>query len=327
MEPPQTLYNQAATHFVLRHFLEPDSHVEGQLVVELATIFLSDLVFPGCVVTSLETKRPGEGARLNMGEFSERRWNAAVKKILAGECAVLGLKAQTPDFPNQKIWFTVHGNPPGGDELLVAGTIEVSCSVSYLRHLVASPDKVEALLKLGTTAWNGIEGGPAYGFGNLAIVPQRERFGSSWAARPPGAPLPWESIKVPDQPAHAIPVASVGADIDGNLQQLYVKDRGIKGAFWANYLSAVHVRMAGGDERLCAALAGMRVEPLNAGGLLVVATDSPLPPDSEENRERFLRLYEALRPAFLSRAELPEAMRKYVGYFYREHPPLDVRGA
>src|SRR3970040_1464540 len=130
MEPPQTLYGQAATHFRLHFFLRPDTEVQGGLVVELANMFLADLVFPRSDLFSLDTKRPGMGRPLNMGEFSERRWHAAVKKVLAGQYAVIGIKARTPDFPKQQIWLTLHANPPGGDELLMSGTIEIMCSVS-----------------------------------------------------------------------------------------------------------------------------------------------------------------------------------------------------
>ena len=320
MEAPQPLYNQTATHFALRLFIRRDTEVEGQLIVELASSFLSDLLFPGCRITSFDTKRPGEGAKLNTGEFSERRWNAAVKKTLAGEYAVVAVQAQTADFPNQKIWMTVHVNPPGGKEFLPAGTVEIMCSVSYLRHLAASAEKVEALLRFGKTAWDGIDGGgPCYGYGHIAISPPRPMF-HQWTAMPAGSPLPWDSIKAPEERVHAIPVAYVG-DIENYLQQLYCKDRGIKGAFWANFLSATHVRMAGGEQQIRAKLPGMQIETLKHGGLLVVATDSPLPEDNEENRQRFLRLHAVLQPAFLSRAETEKHRWGFLGYFYREQPP------
>jgi len=35
------------------------------------------------------------------------------------------------------------------------------------------------------------------------------------------------------------------------------------------------------------------MESLDHGGLLVVATDSPLPEDTHDNRDRFLRLHKA----------------------------------
>ena len=108
---------------------------------------------------------------------------------------------------------------------------------------------------------------------------------------------------------HAIPIACAG-EVDSHLEQLYVKDRGIKGAFWANYLSAVHVGMAGGEQQIRAQLPGLRIEGLNHGGLLVVATDSPLPDDTEDNRRRFLRIHAALQPAFLSREETSENWRR-----------------
>ena len=251
-----------------------------------------------------------------MGEFSERRWKAAVKKTLAGQCAVIGVKAEVPDFPSQKLWLTLHVNPPGGTELLVSGTIEIMCSVSYLRHLAASPEKVEALLRFGIKAWNGIPAGPAYGFASLALTPSRPPLlESGWR---PGDPLPWEVNRVPAVRAHAIPVAYVGNDIDGNLAALFCRGRGVKGAFWANYLAASHVSMAGGEEQIRARLPGMRIERLDHGGLLVIATDSPVPDDTEENRQRFLRLHAALQPAFLSREETPENKRAMLGYFYRE---------
>ncbi len=103
MEPPQTLYNQNATHFVLSFYVRSETTVPGAFVLDLANVFLTDLLFPGCRPALLDTKLPGEGRKLNMGDLSDRRWNAAVKKLLANQYAVLGIKAQTPDFPNQKI--------------------------------------------------------------------------------------------------------------------------------------------------------------------------------------------------------------------------------
>lgn len=76
--------------------------------------------------------------------------------------------------------------------------------------------------------------------------------------------------------------------------------------------------MAGGEQQIRAKLPGMRIERLNHGGLLVVATDSPLPEDREENRLRFLQVHAALQPAFLSREETSENKRQMLGYFYRE---------
>jgi Protein of unknown function (DUF3396) len=309
----ETLYNQNATRFSLRFFVRGKTEVEGRFMLELANTFLSDLLFPGCRPVSLDTKLPGMGRKLNMGEFSERRWNASVKKILAGQYAVVGITAQTRDFPNQTITLTVHVNPPGGTEFMTAGDIEIHCSIAYLRHLAASPQKVEALLRFGKTAWNGIDGGPAYGYGSLAINSPRVDV-MEWMKAPLGTPVP---INAPSERVHAIPVACVG-DVENNLEQLYCQDCGIKGAFWANYLNAVHVRMAGGEQELRAKLPGMRIESLDHGGLLVVATLSPLPDDNEENRRRFLQLHAALQPAFLSREETSEGKRQMLGYFYRE---------
>jgi hypothetical protein len=315
MEPTQ-LYNQTATHFTLRIFISPDAEVEGQLVLELADLFMSDLLFPGVRVTSLHTKRAGEGAKVNLGEFSERRWKTTSKKFRNNEMAALTLMAETPHFPNQKISLSIHVNPPGGDELLNAEQVEVMCSVPYLRHLAASPAKIEALLRLATAAWNRVSR-PAYGYGNIAISPHRPKF-PEWSLHPVKE-LPWEMIKAPAERAHAIPVAYVG-DIDLNLQQAYVKGKGIKGAFWANFLAADHVAMAGGESTLRTRLPDMRIERLEHGGLLLVATDSPLPEDTDENHRRFLDLEAALKPAFLAKESTPENMRKYLGYFYRERP-------
>lgn len=101
-----------------------------------------------------------------MGEFSDRRWNASVTTVLAGHYAVIGIKAQTLDFPNQRIWLTVHVNPPGG-----------------------------------------VEGGPAYGYGNLAISSPGVD-GMAWLKPPVGTPL---RIKAPTERVHPIPVARCSA--------------------------------------------------------------------------------------------------------------------
>ncbi len=320
MESPQSLYNQSATHFALPLYVRKETEVEGRLIVDLAEVFLSTLLFPGTQLTELWTKRAGEGAKLNMGAFTDSRWKAAQKKLLKNEYAVVHIVAHTPDFPNQKIWFDAHVNPIGGAEFLISGTWKVMCSVSYLRHLAASPEKVEALLQLAKQAWNGTPGGAAYGYGHLAISLARPRW-DILKPKPPDALWPWEFVKPPVERVHAVPIAYMG-DIELNLEQVYVRDYGIKGAFWANFLSAAHIAMAGGEATLRAKLDGMRVEPLQHGGLLVVATESPLPDDTDATRERFWRLDEALQPAFLAREQMTEMVRGMLGYFYRERPAL-----
>jgi hypothetical protein len=310
MEPLKR-YGQEATHFTMRFVLCGDVTVDGRLVLALADTFLDRLVFPGCVLASLWTKAPGATRKMNIRDFSDRRWRLARTKIGANQCAVLRLEARTADFPDQTIALNVHANPPGGSEYLHGGTIAVTCSVPYLRHLAASPAKIDALLELGTAAWNGTR--PAYGFANLAIIPRRAGVTPFALDGPPNltltAPL---ATRV-----HEIPVAQTGNDIDGNLDGLICQGRGIKGAYWANYLSAAHVAMTGGESSLRARLAGLQIEPVS-DGLLIVATDSPLPADSEENRQRFVRLEAALKPAFLSRAETPANKRQLLGYFFRE---------
>ena len=194
------------------------------------------------------------------------------------------------------------------------------CSVSYLRHLAAAPDKVEALLGLAKRAWNGTPGGPAYGYGHLANSLPRSHFDIT-KPKPPGVTWPWEFIKPPVDRVHAVPIAYVG-DIELNLSGLYAKDAGIKGAYWANFLSPTYVAMAGGEPALRTKLSGMRIERLEHGGLLIVASDSPLPEDSADTRDRFWRLHEALQPAFISREQTSENKRDMLGYFYREHLPV-----
>lgn len=80
--------------------------------------------------------------------------------------------------------------------------------------------------------------------------------------------------------------------------------------------------MAGGEASLRSKLNGMRVERLQHGGLLIVATDNPLPDDTDATRDLFRRLDAALQPALLSREQTTETMRGMLGYFYRERPPL-----
>lgn len=319
MEERLILYDQEASYFSLRLFLPRETTVEGPLVLELTDRFLADLVLPGCQMGWLWTKRADDDAKLNTGDFSERRWKDARKKIADGRYSVLHLDAKNPFSPGESITFSAGFNPTSGADIRIDGDIEVHCRLSYLRRLAASPAAVEKLLDLGKTAWNGLRGGAAYGFGSVAVIPKKVPFMIHGVLQQGWRP-PWEYAKPPVQPVHPIPVAFTGSDIDGNLQSLYCKSKGIKGAYWANFLNPTHIGMAGGEQQIRAGLPGARIERLEAGGLLVVATESPLPEDSEENRERFLRLYRVLQPAFLSREETPPGKRDMLGYFYREYP-------
>jgi hypothetical protein len=322
MDACESLYDQPAMYFTLRFFLNEHTFVPGRLIVELATTFLTDLVLPPCRPKWLWTKRAQDDAKLNTGHFSERRWNAAVKKIVSGEFSALTIVADDPDSPTQKLTFSTHVNPvsPGGCSTSLLGTIDVTSSVSYLRHLAASPARIETLLRFGMAAWDGVPGGPAYGYGNLGFIPPRVPF-NPHNPRHASYRLSWDRDTPPAQRPHAIPVAWIGSDVDGNLNRSFCAGEGIKGAFWANYLSEIYVRKAGSAQAIRASLPGIRIEALHDGGLVVVATESPLPEDSEENRQRYLAVHRVLQPAFLSRAETAANKRALLGYFYREHLP------
>jgi TseV toxin immunity protein TsiV len=322
MDACESLYDQPATSFSLRLFLKQETLVPGGLIVELARSFLADLVLPPCRPTWLWTKRAKDEAKLNTGDFSERRWNAAVKKIVSGEFSVLTLFAAHPDLPKQQAWFSAHVNPVGsaGYSSPILGSIEFACDLSYLRQLTASAARIEALLRFGTAAWNGVQGEPAYGYGNLGFIPRQVPF-NPHGPQHAGYQLPWDRDTPPARRPHAIPVAWIGADVDGNLDRSFCSAKGIKGAFWANFLSEAYVRQAGGAEAIGTGLPGIRIETLRDGGLLVVATESPLPNDSDENRQRFLAVHRVLQPAFMSRAETAANKRALLGYFYRENLP------
>ena len=176
MEPQrETLYNQAATGFALPLYLREKTEVEGHVILDVAEKFISQLLFPSTRLIWLWTKRAGEGAKLNIGDFTDSRWKAAQKKFLNNEFAVLTLTAATPDFPNQDIWFSAHINPIGGQEFVI-GEWKVTCSIPYLRHLAASPEKVEALLQLAIHAWSETPGGPTYGYGHIVNSLPRRRW-------------------------------------------------------------------------------------------------------------------------------------------------------
>ena len=322
MDECESLYGQPAMYFTLRLFLKKDTFVPGRLIVDLATTFLADLVLPPCRPKWLWTRRAKDDAKLNTGDFSERRWNAAVKKVASGEFSVLTILAEDPDSPTRKVTFSTQVNPvtSEGHSTSLPGTLDVTCSVSYLRQLAASPARIDKLLRFGTAAWDGVPGGPAYGYGNLGFIPPRVPF-NPHDPQQAGYRHAWDRDTPPAQPPHAIPVAWIGSDVDGNLDGSFCAGKGIKGAFWANYLSETYVGKAGGAQAIRASLPGIRIDDLRDGGLVVVATESPLPEDSEHNRQRFLAVHRVLQPAFLSRAETAANKRALLGYFYREHLP------
>lgn len=316
------LYNQDVSNFTLHILLKKDCIVEGALIIELAQTFLSTLVLPGCRPVSLWTRRSGVDPKLNMGLFTERRWKASQKKFLAGEFSVLVIEVENPDEPDQKIDLSIQVNPTQWQDVRLLGDIKVSCRLSYLRRLMES-ERSDALLRLGALAWNGLNGGAVYGFANLAWVHPIVAF-QIGDQEDPIARLQ-RLATPPAHRAHPIPVAYTGMNIDGNLASLICAEKGIRGAFWANYLSRPFVEMAGGEGKIRANLTGFRIDQLNAGGLLILAAPSPLPEDSEDNRQRFVVLHRVLQPAFLSRTETPENKRHLLGYFYREQPPTVSR--
>lgn len=318
------LYGQRVTGFDLRLFIRPGAVTDGALLVELGEHVMRKLVLPRCTLTGLWTKRAQLDARMNIGDFTEARWSAAVPKLRAGTYHVVELIAEDPDRVDHRIMFGAQVNPPErqrGYPVPVVGTVTVRCSLSYIRELARSPERVEALLDLGRTGWNGTEEA-AYGFANLAYSPRIVPFSASGPQHPDWLP-PWEQPRgTPDVRPHPIPVAFVGLNVDMNLEESYCAGRGIKGAFWANFLTRDHVERTGGERTLRDGLPGCRIEPLRDGGLLLVATASPVPEDTPEHRERFLALHRHLQPIFIPRSGTPERKHSLLGYFYRERASI-----
>jgi hypothetical protein len=318
------MYGQQVSGFDLRLFIRPEAVTDGALLVELGEHLMRSLVLPRAQLSGLWTKRAQLDARMNVGEFTEARWSAAVPKLRAGTYHVLELIAEDPDRVDHRIMLGAQVNPPEpqrGYPIPVVGTVTVRCSLSYIRELAGSPERVEALLALGTLAWNGTEGA-AYGFANVTYSPRFVPFNPSGPQHPDYIP-PWEQPRgTPDVRPHPIPVAFVGLNVDMNLEDAYCAGRGIKGAFWANFLTRDHVERVGGERKLRESLPGCRLEPLRDGGLLIVATPSPVPDDTPEHRERFLALHRHLQPVFIPRSGTPERKQPLLGYFYRERQSI-----
>jgi len=195
MDACESLYDQPAMYFTLRLFLKEGTFVPGRLIVELATTFLAELVLRHADPSGSGPSARRDDAKLNTGDFSERRWNAAVKKIVSGEFSALTIFAEDPDSPTQKVSFSTLVNPNR-----IRGSFNFApryhrrhCSVSYLRQLVASPAKIETLLRFGTAAWEGVPGGPAYGYGNLGFIPPRVPF-NPHGPQQAGYRLAWTAI-------------------------------------------------------------------------------------------------------------------------------------
>lgn len=318
------LYGQPVTGFDLRLFIRPDVVTDGALLVALGEQVMRTLVLPGCRVSGLWTKRAQDDARLNTAKFSEARWARAVPKLRRGTYHVLELIVEDPGRPSHRLMFGAQINPPEerrGYPVPVIGTVGVRCSLSYISELASSRDGVDALLRLGMMAWDGTEGA-AYGFGNLVYSERIVPFNPT-GPQDPEYVLPWDRPRpAPDRRPHPVPVAYVGLNVDTNLESAYCGGRGIKGAFWTNFLNAEYVAMTGGEQRLREGLPDCRIEPLRDRGLMIVATESPLPEDTAENRERFLALHRHLQPAFVSRSGTPGHKRGLLSYFFRERPSI-----
>jgi hypothetical protein len=315
---PVRLYGCDVTHFELCLFIAPDTIVSGERLVDYSRLFLSELLLPGVAPVTLSTRRAVPGARMNRSPFSAARWDAAAAKIGEGRHGTVWIEAADGADPDRTISLAAHVNPPDGAELQTVGTIILTCSVRYLEALTAAPGRAEAVLQFGRAAWTGLGGHARYGFANLAHLPRAAPFVAGMS--PADFPRRLELKGPPAVQPHPIPVAHTGHRIDGNLEQYYCGGQGIKGAFWANFLSSPYVQLAGGEQTLRAALPECRVETLAPGGLLIVAGESPLPEDTDANRARYQRLARALQPAFIAKQEVSPLQQDLLGAFYRERP-------
>lgn len=318
MGEPVRLYGCDVTHFELCLFIAPDTVVSGERLVECSRRFLSELLLPGVSPVTLSTRRAAPDARLNRSAFSVARWKAAAAKIGEGYFGTVWIEAADAVNRDRTISLAAHVNPPEGAEVRTVGKIVVTCSVRYLEALVAGPGRAEAMLRFGRAAWTGLGGHARYGFANLAYTPKVTPFVPGMS--PADFSHRFDLNAPPAVQPHPIPVAHTGHRIDGNLEQFYCGGKGIKGAFWANFMSSPYVQLAGGEQTLRASLPQFRVETLAPDGLLIVAGESPLPEDTDANRARYQRLGRALQPAFIAKQEVSPLKQDLLGAFYRERP-------
>ena len=160
--------------------------------------------------------------------------------------------------------------------------------------------KVEALLHSRSGRGTGSPGGPAYGYGNLAITLARPVFDprTPQAARSSAA----VGVHQAARSSACMPCRSpTSATTSKGTSSSSISGTGASRARSGPISCPPRTSIWRGRSVLKAKLNGMRVERLEHGGLLVAATDSPLPEDTDATRDRFWRLDEALQPAFLSR--------------------------
>jgi hypothetical protein len=112
------------------------------VIVDLARAFLTDPILPGVAPCVLWTRRPGLEAKLNEGPYSERRWAAAVPKLIAGEYGVLYIQAADPGRADRTAHLSVVVNPTCGADTHVDAEIELSCSLPYARELCRAPERI-----------------------------------------------------------------------------------------------------------------------------------------------------------------------------------------
>lgn len=307
MEPvsPNVKYGTTeAEAFALRLFIAPEQCVPGAALGQILERFSDSLVLPGYALQTLYSRTPGVAIKPNTGPFSDRRWSQMLRRVREGEIGVIGCEVRDPPL-RSGIALSIIANPEKSDGPHVCGSISVECDLSYLLAL-RSFQRVSDLISFGSAAWVSAGTGGVYGYANLGVGSARRN------ARP------WEVSRKATPIEHPIPVALVGSSVDSDLCPWICKGAGIKGAFWSNFLNDGYLRRVGGINVLRQQLPAVRIEALGSGGLMVLASEDPIPEDTEPNRMLYMQLCRALRPAFIPRGELPEHLQYKLGQFYLE---------
>jgi hypothetical protein len=291
------LYNEKVVDFTMRFFTRDGAIVPGERIAALADEFLRRLLLPGVEPVEIWTARPKIGARMNMPQFTEAKWKAVRKKIEAGAYGALSLRAKDELSPYPIVTFDTAVDPQQVVDSRGVGRIDFECKIHYLVQLLKAGDGAERVKSFFRFMQDTLAGLAVCGYANVGV----------------GGRYSWKSMRRP----HDIPVAFTM--VDGNLDGYMIRDRmGIKGTFWANYLDREYAARLGGAEALRAQLALYQPHVDASGGIGFFATDSPIPEDTPENRQRYRDLDSVMRPLWLSRSEVSPNKHDFMGYFYRD---------
>lgn len=270
------------------------------------------------------------GQHIFEGDYSASSWDDVVEALRSNALNYFRLgEFEVGGLSRYGFILTAYFSPESKSERGTPTYLELSIELKrYIELDLQQVRLPQALLFFLTAVWNLAPNDIKYGYSNVGyyggLVEYRKGLFGGLRRIDERGSLGRRSLEFLKNSSlrkyySGVPLPNIGGMVDENLKHPIAEGGGIRGAFWANLISADYLSRLNVDSEKIKSLDLEKAIHLDGGGLALFVSSTPLGAASDsELYQKYDRLRDFLRPAFISEQEYPQ-FASYLDQWSREN--------